>query len=320
MQIVVTCTNRKRLPVPAALQFRNICGATTTARHAFWTQALQDILAETTAAADLYGGDAWQIARSLPDQVCRHGGAERPELWVTSAGYGLVPELACLKPYTATFAPRYPDTVIRPSDPGDSSSAARQWWSLLTRAPGPGHDSPRSLAALAAGRANEVLLVVASASYLAALRDDLVAARASLGSPELLLIISVGGSLTGPLAQNLLPADARLRLLVGGTLTALNLRVARWLLQQVPPLELTVPLAHALLTHALAALPAWTPAAGLRLRDAEVRQFIISAQAEQPALSRTALLRRLRTEGYACEQTRFATIMQSVRESTRGST
>jgi hypothetical protein len=318
VQIVVTCTSRKRLPVPPRLRFRNISGATAAVRHSAWSQALLDARVEATTATDLYGGDAWQIARSLPDQVRWHRWDERPRLWVASAGYGLVPESASLKPYAATFAPNHPDTVVRRSDPGRGSSIAHQWWSLLSRTSS--QDAPRSLAALAAARADDVLLVVTSAAYLAALRDDLAAARARLTSPERLLIISVGGSLTGPLAQNRLPADARLRQLVGGTLTALNVRVARWLLQQVPPRDLTFPVAHDFLTHALAGVPAWTPAAGVRLGDTEVRQLILRERAEQPTLSRTTLLRRLREAGYACEQARFAAILRSIPEPTRGRT
>ncbi len=318
VQIVVTCTSRKRRPVPMGLCFRTISASTAPVRHAMWAQALRDAPVDVVAATDLYGGDSWQIARSLPAQASGNDAAGRAELWVASAGYGLVNESALLKPYAATFAGRHPDTVIHPGDPGDQRSRARRWWQLLTSDPGPDRYAPRSLAALAATHSGELLLVVASASYLAALADDLVAARNALAAPEHLLIVSVGGCLGGLLANNLLPADARLRMLVGGTLSALNLRVSRWLLERVGPGKLTLPAVHAELARALAALEAWTPATGTRLSSTEVRQFILSAQAEQPGLSRTALLRRLRAAGYACEQARFAAIMRSAEESLDG--
>src|SRR5439155_924306 len=78
---------------------------------------------EAVPALDLYGGEHWQVARSLP----AHGveGGREVKLWVSSAGYGLVPAEAPLRPYAATFSSAQADSVLRPGAP---MSDLTVWW------------------------------------------------------------------------------------------------------------------------------------------------------------------------------------------------
>ena len=76
-------------------------GAPKEERCRMWTTRLEDDTVAPIAAHDLYCGDHWAVAKGLA------AGAQsrRVELWVASAGYGLVPASAPLKPYAATFTP-----------------------------------------------------------------------------------------------------------------------------------------------------------------------------------------------------------------------
>jgi hypothetical protein len=48
----------------------------------------------------------------------------------------------------------------------------------------------------------------------------------------------------------------------------------------------------------------------VKLTDEGVRQFILNALQTDPTATHTALLRRLRDDGQACEQSRFRTLFQ----------
>src|SRR5687768_13776606 len=100
--VVVTCTKRKTVPAEASLQLGRIAGATIPELAKQWINRLQAQDAAPRPAEELYSGDHWQIARSLPDVARGH--RIKVRLWVCSAGYGLIPSWAPLKPYSATFS------------------------------------------------------------------------------------------------------------------------------------------------------------------------------------------------------------------------
>ncbi|MCC2280262.1 hypothetical protein LKL35_33315 [Streptomyces sp. ET3-23] len=104
------------------------------------------------------------------------------------------------------------------------------------------------------------------------------------------------------------PADAGLRRSLGGTLTSLNVRMAASWLQHCEDRQLTSP----------ATSKSWNKWATGESRpekhnrkpmtNDEVVTFIRQQTSSQPGISRTRLLRLLRDEGRACEQSRFANL------------
>ncbi|MGH4027285.1 MAG: hypothetical protein ACRDRV_22170 [Pseudonocardiaceae bacterium] len=244
----------------------------------------------------LYGGEHWQTARTLGEKAAASG--YRASTWVCSAGYGLVPLTAALRPYAATFAFGHPDSA------GHTPKAVQEWWTRHTAWPGPDADLPRSFTALAGHTPRAALLVVLSATYLRACAHDLLAAAAELHRPDQLAIISVGGGATRELREYLLPADAHLQTVVGGSLGALNVHLAARLLQ--------APAADLFSRHALAEQIKTLARSGSRrhvpnrtpLTDAEVRAFIIERLSK--GSTHSSMLRQLRDAGLACEQQRFA--------------
>jgi hypothetical protein len=111
-----------------------------TGRAAEWLRRLAETKCETVPAADLYAGAHWRAAREAAGLAGR--------AWVASAGYGLIPFDAPIHPYSATFAPGEPDSVVppkaksRPADPAD-------WWDALAKWSGPAPGAARRLADLA---------------------------------------------------------------------------------------------------------------------------------------------------------------------------
>jgi hypothetical protein len=300
--IVVTCSNRKRRPIPADLCLQDVRVRGAQSRFDDWVRRVSTSRVPTVPAEELYAGEHWQTARSLAGQVTRHGGTART--WICSAGYGLIPLDSALRPYAATFAFGHVDSV------GASTFAVRQWWDHHTAWQGPSPSAPRSLATLAVSSPAAVMIVVLSSTYLRACAHDLLGAAEALQRPEQLSVISAGASAAGGVQEFLLPVDAHLQTAVGGSLGALNVRLAARLLGMADNAVLDRPTLN---EHVRAlrqdstrrTAPQRTP-----MTDEEVCQFIAERFTERS--THTALLRQLRNSGHACEQKRFAQLFAAV--------
>jgi hypothetical protein len=294
--IVVTCTNRKLQPVSGDLRMQRIRQHSVDRRFDAWIDRLTISDAPAVPADQLYGGEHWQIARMLGQRAAQGGYAAR--VWVCSAGYGLIPLTAPLRPYAATFAFGQADSVAA------TTPSARDWWDRHTSWMGPGaNPTPRSLTALAAHAPHAALLLVMSGPYLRACGHDVLAAADQLRHPDQLSVISTGSSVPRELREFVLPADGRLQGVLGGSMQALNVRIAAHLLETH-----RAPLQRAALAESVTLLsqgrsrPA--PLNRTPMSDEQVRAFITEHWTQRA--THTRLLRQLRDSGLACEQQRFA--------------
>jgi hypothetical protein len=288
--VIVTCTNRKSLPVPSEVRLGSMSGQSVAQRVRAWIARLSTYSSvPLSTAIDLYAGEHWAIARSMQGL----GAGHQIQLWVCSAGYGLIPATASVRPYAATFSAG-PDSV-----PG-GADGARQWWQALAEWEGPEQGHPRTIQALAAANPSASILIAVSAVYLRACRDDIDAAAGELPDLDRIMVVSVGTRHPGPLAELMIPADARLRIALGGTLQALNARIAARLLA-----EGITSRAEAVqyMTDLLASQPSVQVYDRKKLSDQEISAWIAGRLAQAPT---SRLLREFREAGYACEQQRFA--------------
>lgn len=316
LHIIASCTKRKRAPIPAELRLRELREQEPDVRARHWWSRLREHPHASLPAKALYAGEHWSIVQELPTLAAQT--RFRPRLWVASAGYGLIPAEAPIRPYSATFTRGDEDSVIprHPSRP--ASVLSRQWWSALAREAGPMPGEPRLLQHLAQSSPDARLLIVVSQSYISALEEDLTLAARALRRPEHLLIISAPGPATrGLLAPYWVPSNARLQAAMGGSRNALHVRLARDLLRRSQQEEDAADLDAARvqgyygrLIHRSAPSPRFqrTP-----MTDDEVRQFIArELRTEQRTWS--AILRRLRDSGLACEQQRMRRLFHELQE------
>ncbi|MEV8504478.1 hypothetical protein AB0368_06550 [Actinoplanes sp. NPDC051475] len=306
VHIIVTCSNRKSDVVPDRLRMADLRGHTTGRRFTDWTQRLSTSTDPDRPAIDLYAGEHWQIARTLPLQI-----APRPAtLWVCSAGYGLIAAHTPIQPYAATFAGGGLDSV------GEDRTSAREWWTRLTQWPGPARGEPRSFVDLARRDPNATIIAVLSEAYQRACAADIMAATQLLGDGEQMSVI---GPATTELADVIVPVTARLQPLLGGSLLALNARVAALLLSSAEDdQDLRRQRLRARVEQSTVSAPARAVrAAGQRMTDEEVRAFI-GAHVEEPGVSATSLLRRLRQSGRSCEQGRFGQMFAEIAATAAG--
>lgn len=297
LRVVVTCSHRKSTTVPDALRLRVLNHLTPSARTKTWVRRLSHNSAPTVSAVRLYAGEHWEVARQLCDA---DAGGIPVELWVCSAGYGLIPADAELLPYSATFSADSPDTIP------DGNAGAARWWAALQNWDGPAA-APRSLAALVEDDPSSRVIVALSAPYVQACRLDLINAAAA-ARPGQFSVVSAGTKGDADLAPYLLPVDARMQHVVGGTRQALNVRAVSHLLAagvtSHADMEATL---HAL----LAEQPPIPRYERRRASDAEVRTFIRRRLRADDTATHSRLLREFRSADRACEQSRFAALFRA---------
>ncbi len=302
INLVVTCSSRKASAPEASLQARNLRGATLTARVRNWTHQLS-IQTKGIAASELYKGDHWTVVRS----IAPFRGAAQVNVWIASAGYGLISPHTKIVAYAATLAARHVDSVA------SSSGERRAWWaSLTTRTPRGVPGSPHNVRQLAARFSSSPLIIAASPEYIDAMTDDILAASRRLSRPELLSILCRVDGAPPELQPFAVTLTADLASELGGTLTSLNARVLRWLVSTGTATLVRPTILRNIRRLAGRCSKRIVPQRA-RMTDGEIRKRIVFEQ-RRVWRSRSALLKTIREQGYAVEQARFGRIYEEVSE------
>ena len=199
VNLLVSCSGRKTRPVSEHLRLGSLVNADATTRVRTWVDRLSSVQEGKLAALALYAGDHWAVAKSCSSSEAFRGGAN---LWVASAGYGLMRADAPVAPYSATFSPGHADSV----SPRKSTRLLQEWWRDVGAWDGPEPGTARSVEDLVLESPSDPLVVAASSDYLAAMERDILRARRHLESPELLLLISPRMSRRSPLVANVVPS------------------------------------------------------------------------------------------------------------------
>lgn len=292
--LVVACSQRKREPVPFDLHLSSI-DAALDERAVQWRRRLDEVAAVRHCAQELYTGDHWHATCAAYNLAQRY--SSRAELWVISAGYGLITSSKLIKPYGATFASGSADSVWRGPMEGDRQSRLQGWWQALP------HDAilPDLL------KGDGTIVIAAGALYLEALDSELSTALRNDPSGERISIVSAGSRGNGAL----LPVNGQFRATAGGTDAALNARMLALLAADASVHHFRRSAMTSVLMRLASHLPMTTRRVGKAVTNDEVARRIIAIRRRLPTASRTQALREVRRAGIACEQSRFASIWDS---------
>ena len=229
------------------------------------------------------------------------------EVWIVSAGYGLVPISATLESYSATFSPGSDDSVARSKFVQRDN---QDWWSLLASWRNGDFPGPRNLTELALQDASAPMIVALSRTYLQAVLHDLTNATEAMGKKSDLLLVSTGTPPDG-LEEVQLPCDARFVTSLGGSRTSLNARVADRIIATSDRHGFDSARVRNLLQKDLDHSKSILRYARRKRTDSEIQHWIRTRLNIDDA-SRSSLLRELRDAGLACEQRRFAELYDEV--------
>ncbi len=308
LYVVISCADRKR-SLEHAPRLRDLPEGKKRDRR--WWSAINSPTLPKHVGLDLYLGPYWSNVLSLVRQAEMFGWTT--QLWIISAGYGLVPASAQLSPYQATFAPGHPDSVS--SLPGlEGRKASQNWWQNLSGLPSPAGNHPRTIEGLMARDPSAAFLVAASPAYLSAVEPDLLNGLNQLADPNRLLVISgTPGPSPSTLQERWIPSLEIFRQDLGGACITLNPRVAARAVYVARTIGWSAPelRKHFLLWSSI--LPPLEKPRRIPLSDNDVSTFIQKQLVDSLHTSYTAMLRQLRDMGLACERSRFKALFELTR-------
>lgn len=306
INVVVTCSNRKSASAASTLLVRNLCEGSNRARSKEWINRLKAWKGDRFSARDLYQGDHWAVVRSLLAPAEARSGVQ-VNVWIASAGCGLISPSSLIPSYGATFARRNADSVVTRRE------FRREWWQSLADLRWDGGRSPNSVAKVAARYPETPILIAGSPEYLDAMADDLARAKDLMSEPSRLIILCREGALSDELKQNKVYTSACLSSQVGGSLTSLNARLAKWLIGQRPE-SLNV----AEVSRRMGELRGQTAPRQIPIRrkatDEQIKAYVIGCLRAGKRMSGSAALIDFRHTGQAAEQSRFNRLFRTVQE------
>jgi hypothetical protein len=337
IHIVANCASRKRLPPVASLS--SIHNTDLEKFSENWWKKLnnpplqssinQNLFNENTGklrAKDLYVGNYWSKIRQLPNIVNKFTEYDS-QLWVISAGYGLISADEFIYPYTATFTAGEENSVTQgESDRENRAKLLRKWWNLISNYSLTHSSNPRTLSELIKYYPNDYFLIVASADYISAIELDLIEGIQFLSSSENLLVITSKSFSNEKLSQYLIPSDARLQcnssctencrnhLLGRGIRGSISSSLAQKIIENTRIWGLNATQIKEHIGQLVEQCPSIIQHKRTPLQDEDVSDFIKLELNGIPSASRSFLLRKLRDKGLACEQKRFKRLYEEISE------
>ncbi len=283
LALAVSCTNSKSLPVSPRLRVADVPAG--RGRPGRWQERLESARGGLPLR-NLYAGAQWTASLDLESHARALG--FDVDLWVVSAGLGLVPATTVAPAYAASFS-RGADAVA------DTPAGRRAWWRALT-------ERGRSFDAVAA--TCDQMLVVLAPTYLDVVMPDLSGMR------------DQQAAVVSSRRDSLVYSSTGLRPALRASAMTLNARAATGLL------DIAVAVGEPLVSDVVRAhWEQWSSRNVTRgsvvrrvATDDEVTAFIESSLADSHT-SRSALLAVFRAGGRACEQSRFQRLYEDVMRS-----
>jgi len=242
-------------------------------------------------ATNIYCGSSWTPVVGLSKCLDIN-------VWIVSAGYGLIHHSDSIVSYAATFSRLHPDSVSV-----ETLFSTSDWWNQSCKYNITGR-SVKTISDVVKEDRTVPIIVALSKNYLDAVYKDLCNARSNLESSNLLSIVSVGSTKDGELLKNFLPCDTRMEKVIGWGRSSLNTRILSELVKKCDVFDFES-LCSSIDRLQENQTPATYPVRE-RLTDAEVLDFITTNL--RGTQSFTSILKRLRDSGRACEYQRFKSL------------
>ena len=121
IQVIVTCAANKTVDVPEELQFGKLPTLPVTESVDEWVKRLKSTDVDLVKMIDLYKGGYWNIVKDINQN------SKVDNVWVLSAGYGIVNANQSVKPYAIALKDNSYDS-IKLNTKGQDKQSYSQWW------------------------------------------------------------------------------------------------------------------------------------------------------------------------------------------------
>jgi len=302
VHLITNCTNLKKSNIQGKVTLENVIKKHESNRIVrAWFEHLENA-EQKVPANEVYAGDHWKVAMSIV----------RPNinLWVLSAGYGLINSSSHIGSYDATFSKGSKNSISK------TGLSNNDWWKSLHQVRKSEGFECNSLHSLVSRNVDDVFFIAASPDYLKVIQDEL---KELLLDKKLtnknLFIISSKHNIDKKLTPYFLESSADFCNSLKGGRVSLNIRLARYLLEKININKFSPNHIIDKYNHLKASSQKQLVNKRKKLSDDEINSFIIKELEVNQGLktSATMLLKRLRSKNLACEQKRFTKLLNKIK-------
>lgn len=299
VHLITNCTNLKKSSIQDKTQLNSLVNKFDSQKIVTsWLKRLNDA-EQKCSANQVYAGDHWKVAKSIKNP--------NVELWVLSAGYGLIHSSSMITAYDATFTKESDNSIHH------TGLSNNEWWSLIHKRRDNAQFGCDSLSSLAINNGADKFFIASSPAYLKVIEEELLELT-STGqlTTENLFIVSSKCNLNIKLKPFFLESSANFSNTLKGGRVSLNIRLAKYLLANSDGCNIdkkTVFNRYNSLKNNSQELVIHQRN---KLSDEEVLSFIKDELQvnKHVTMSASKLLIKLRSQNLACEQKRFSRLFK----------
>lgn len=325
---IITCVSQKRARKSHSILDPEIRNGTLDAVFKQWNNLLLNSSLRKRKAIALYKGQLWDAF--LDGWGIINNQLKNSQLWILSAGYGLIKSDQKIVPYDITFqesrngSPSVQYKVESKDGMPSRRDIIQGWWRLLTCNSSSNHPSIMSLTKNA--KKDDFFFLVLGKDYLDAVFLDISSAIRNSNYPENITVLSnnVNDPLAKKLGEQWLYADSRLVNLTGSNNTTVNAKIAKELLWHMFHEKSglrwwSFSNFNAYLKEVSSNLPDVKKHNRESNTDEEIKAYITKA-VKYNDIAFTNLHRSFRDSGKACEYSRFQSLYKQVKRKLQNET
>jgi len=303
INLITTCTNGKNSDSKAILSLSQFSSGRTPSNVLVnsWCNALKEAIltSATVCAEDLYKGGHWATAKAILKQY-------PVDLWILSAGLGLLHHKDKVIPYKATFAVGYEESIPSYSHEYVGKTFHRTWWKEISERSCFKSQHPTSITELMKKNNRDFFIICGSPDYINAIELDVINGLEYLVDSKKQLLIITSKKINNRLEGYLFKTSQKMANWLKCNMLMLNISMAKYIINDFTSNksnDLNDISLH--ISDDLSELPEREIKKGIRRSPEEVNHFILKMMHQEPGISATHALRTFRDSGNSFEEKRF---------------
>lgn len=299
IQVIVTCASSKTLPTPPQLKFSNLPKLPLQESLKEWNSRLSSTPSPTTSILDLYKGGYWKVVKSLISNK------KVDNIWVLSAGYGIVNYKEKVKPYSIALKDNSFDSIKLNTINSNSFNPYSQWWDEITKM------NHRTISQVYSENPGDLFILYSSFEYMKAIKNDF---GKIISNPNV-LVISPDTKIK-EFDPYILKTNLRLQSLLGGNKMNISSLTLKHLIDNIDIIGTSRDDINQYFTHLISTLPPLPPRNPTRkkLNDEDFIKVLIKIGINK---SKTQIIKEVNELGFASGVNRTTRILNTLRNKTQ---
>lgn len=299
INIISACTNsKKHIPIEALkietfnpdMSLDNVIQ--------IWNNTINKKAGPVFKAKELYKGGAWQASLDTNTTLSTK---YKTDLYVASAGYGLIHAETEICSYDSTFSSSTINSITK-FVKGSSKTANIKWWNAINSFP------------ISSFPEESYFFIVLPRNYLFA-TQDMIKNLIDKFNKNVFIFVANKHSVPSCMEQNIIKFDSRFNNFKTGILSNMLQRAVLWISNEI--VENNLSLSHSELQNhieqEMQKHKSFVMPIREKLTEKEIREKIKNMILNDHIPSATKGLKLFRSNGYACEQKRFGQLFKEVK-------